>query len=88
MGILLITHDLATLGGLADRVVVLYRGQVVESKPTAELFTNPEHPYTRLLLASIPTIDGRQVSAAERRRLRDDVAALESPVPRVTRRLT
>ncbi len=79
VGILLITHDLATLGGLADRVVVLYRGQVVESKPTAELFTNPEHPYTRLLLASIPTIDGRQVSAAERRRLRDAVAALETP---------
>ena len=79
VGILLITHDLATLGGLADRVVVLYRGRVVEDRPTTELFTAPEHPYTRLLLASIPTIDGTQVSAAERRRLRDAVAALESP---------
>jgi ABC-type glutathione transport system ATPase component len=77
IGILLITHDLATLGGLADRVVVLYRGQVVESGSTDELFTNPQHAYTRLLLASIPTIDGRQVSAAERRRLRDAVAALQ-----------
>ena len=48
-------------------------------RPTAELFTDPQHPYTRLLLASIPTIDGRQVSAADRRRLRDDVAALEPP---------
>jgi ABC-type glutathione transport system ATPase component len=79
VGILLITHDLATLGGLADRVVVLFRGRVVETGSTAELFTAPQHPYTRLLLASIPTIDGRQVSAAERRRLRDDVAALATP---------
>jgi ABC-type glutathione transport system ATPase component len=79
VGILLITHDLATLGGLADRVVVLYRGHIVESGTTAELFTAPQHPYTRLLLASIPTIDGRQVSAADRRRLRDDVAASRPP---------
>ncbi len=79
VGILLITHDLATLGGLADRVAVLYRGQIVESGTTAELFTAPQHPYTRLLLASIPTIDGRQATAAERRRLRDDVAALAAP---------
>ncbi len=79
VGILLITHDLATLGGLADRVAVLYRGQVVESGTTHELFADPQHPYTRLLLASIPTIDGRQASAAERRRLRADVAALAIP---------
>ena len=79
VGILLITHDLATLGGLADRVAVLYRGQIVESGTTSELFTAPQHPYTRLLLASIPTIDGRQASAAERRRLRADVAALATP---------
>ncbi len=79
VGILLITHDLATLGGLADRVVVLFRGRVVETGSTAELITAPQHPYTRLLLASIPTIDGRQASAAERRRLRADVAALATP---------
>jgi ABC-type glutathione transport system ATPase component len=79
VGILLITHDLATLGGLADRVVVLYRGHVVEHGTTTDLFTAPQHPYTRLLLASIPTIDGRQASAADRRRLRDDVAALSGP---------
>jgi ABC-type glutathione transport system ATPase component len=79
VGILLITHDLATLGGLADRVVVLYRGRVVEHGTTSELFTDPQHPYTRLLLASIPTIDGRQVSAADRRVLREAVAALANP---------
>jgi ABC-type glutathione transport system ATPase component len=44
VGILLITHDLATLGGLADRVAVLYRGQIVESGTTSELFTAPQHP--------------------------------------------
>jgi ABC-type glutathione transport system ATPase component len=76
LGILLITHDLATLGGLADRIAVLYRGSIVESGTAAELFTSPQHPYTRLLLASIPTIDRRQVSAVDRRNLRDDVAAL------------
>lgn len=76
VGILLITHDLATLGGLADRVAVLYRGRVVETGTTAHILRAPEHPYTRLLVASIPTIDGRQASAAERRRLRDEVAAL------------
>jgi ABC-type glutathione transport system ATPase component len=80
VGILLITHDLATLGGLADRVVVLYRGRVVEHGTTRELFTDPQHPYTRLLLASIPTIDGRQASAADRRALRDAVAALAHPL--------
>jgi len=78
IGILLITHDLATLGGLADRIVVLYRGQIVESGTATELFTDPQHAYTRLLLASIPTIDGRQASLTERRRLRDAVATLPS----------
>jgi ABC-type glutathione transport system ATPase component len=76
LGILLITHDLATLAGLADRVVVLYGGRVVEAGDASRLLTAPEHPYTRLLVASIPTIDGPTTSVAERRRLRDEVAAL------------
>jgi ABC-type glutathione transport system ATPase component len=76
VGILLITHDLATLAGLADRVVVLYRGRVVESGPTGQLFAAPRHPYTRLLVASIPTIDGPKVASAERAQLRAEVAAL------------
>lgn len=56
--ILLITHDLAVVSEVADRVVVMYAGQAVETAPAAELFDNPRHPYTRGLVGCIPTIDG------------------------------
>ncbi|MEV4576563.1 ABC transporter ATP-binding protein [Nonomuraea jabiensis] len=46
IGVLLITHDLGSLGGVADRVVVLYHGQVVETGTTEEIFLAPRHPYT------------------------------------------
>ncbi len=58
IGILLISHDLGTLEGLADRIAVLYRGRVVETGPTSELFTAPTHPYTQRLLASTPNLEG------------------------------
>ncbi|MDO9498933.1 ABC transporter ATP-binding protein [Falsiroseomonas sp.] len=54
LGILLITHDLGVVARIADRVSVMYAGEVVESAPTAELFGNPRHPYTRGLLACVP----------------------------------
>lgn len=53
LGILLITHDLASARYLADRVLVLYRGRVVEDGPSAEVVESPAHPYTRALLESI-----------------------------------
>ena len=53
--ILLITHDMGVIARMADRVVVLYAGEVVEVARTAELFAQPLHPYTRLLLAAMPT---------------------------------
>ena len=56
MGILLISHDLSSLAGIADRVVVLYRGRVVEEGPIAEVFNKPRHPYTALLIASAPSV--------------------------------
>jgi peptide/nickel transport system ATP-binding protein len=56
MAMLLITHDLAVVAQMADRVVVMYAGVVVEESPLGELFTNPAHPYTEGLLASIPRI--------------------------------
>lgn len=56
MAILLISHDLSSLAGIADRVVVLYRGRVVEEGPIAEVFTAPQHPYTALLIASAPSV--------------------------------
>lgn len=56
-GIILITHDLGVVAQLADRVCVMYAGQIVEEAPVLDLFTNPKHPYTRSLLNSIPQMD-------------------------------
>jgi len=54
LGILLITHDLGIVARVAQRVSVMYAGEVVESAPTAELFGAPQHPYTRGLLTCVP----------------------------------
>ncbi|WSG19432.1 ABC transporter ATP-binding protein [Nonomuraea sp. NBC_01738] len=54
VGYLFVTHNLALVRHIADDVLVLFRGQVVESGPTAQVLTDPEHPYTRLLLHSVP----------------------------------
>ncbi len=54
-GLIWISHDLATLSELADRIVVMYAGTVVETGTTAEIIGNPRHPYTRRLLASVPS---------------------------------
>ena len=54
LAMLLITHDLGVVARVADRVSVMYAGQVVESAPAAELFARPTHPYTQGLLASVP----------------------------------
>lgn len=58
MAVLLITHDLGLVAGRADRVVVMYAGQVVEEASTARLFRSPAHPYTRALFRSIPRLEG------------------------------
>lgn len=60
MAIIWITHDLGVIAGIADRVMVMYGGQVVEQAPVRELFTNPRHPYTRALLKTIPTVTGER----------------------------
>jgi oligopeptide/dipeptide ABC transporter ATP-binding protein len=57
MAILLITHDLGVVAGAADRVAVMYAGEVVEQAPAPELFARPRHPYTQGLLASVPRVD-------------------------------
>ncbi|NPC07509.1 oligopeptide ABC transporter ATP-binding protein AppD, partial [Shigella sonnei] len=56
--ILLITHDLGVVSEAADRVIVMYCGQVVENATVDDLFLEPLHPYTEGLLTSIPVIDG------------------------------
>ncbi|MEH6787976.1 MAG: ABC transporter ATP-binding protein [Paracoccus sp. (in: a-proteobacteria)] len=49
-----ITHDLAVVSGLADRLAVMYAGRIIEEGPTAEVISNPRHPYTRGLIDSVP----------------------------------
>ncbi len=58
MSIIWITHDLGVIAGIADRVMVMYGGQVVEQAPVRELFSNPQHPYTKALLDTVPSVRG------------------------------
>jgi peptide/nickel transport system ATP-binding protein len=56
---LFISHDLGVVRHLSDRVVIMYLGRVVEIGETGALFADPNHPYTRALLAEVPRIDAR-----------------------------
>jgi len=58
MSILLITHDLAVLSEIADKIGIMYGGQMVEFGSSSEIYKNPKHPYTKGLLESIPTLYG------------------------------
>jgi ABC-type dipeptide/oligopeptide/nickel transport system ATPase component len=60
MSILLITHNFGLVCGFADRVVVMFRGQVVESGPSEEVLRNPQHRYTQALIACVPRIGQKQ----------------------------
>lgn len=59
MGMLFITHDLGVIAEIAQRVVVMYKGRVVEQGTVQEIFANPKHPYTKSLLACRPPLDRR-----------------------------
>ena len=58
LAVLLITHNLAVVSQVADRVAVMYAGEIVEEAPTSEIFADPKHPYTQGLLSSIPSAAG------------------------------
>ena len=79
--IVIISHDLSSLAGIADRVVVLYRGRIVEDGPVDQVFTRPRHPYTALLMASAPRVEthgddpGGALSVHQLRRTTADPAA-------------
>ncbi len=60
MGIIWITHDLGVVAGIADRVMVMYGGLVVEHATVVELYARPLHPYTRALLETLPSLDGNR----------------------------
>jgi oligopeptide/dipeptide ABC transporter ATP-binding protein len=57
MSMVLVTHDLGVVAGIADRVVVMYGGRIVECGAVKDILLAPQHPYTRALLASMPRID-------------------------------
>jgi len=54
MGMILITHNLGIVAEVADRVYVMYAGKIVEEGETEQIFYNPQHPYTKLLLRAVP----------------------------------
>jgi len=59
LGLLLITHDLAVVADMAHRVALMYAGQIVEEAPADQFFSQPAHPYARLLLQALPDVDRR-----------------------------
>lgn len=80
--VMMITHDLGVIAEMAQRVVVMYAGKVVETASTAALFDDPKHPYTRGLLQSVPRLGER--ARRGRRRLREIEGIRRTPPP-VTR---
>ncbi|MGJ6965795.1 ABC transporter ATP-binding protein [Streptosporangium sp. G11] len=74
-GVVVISHDLSSLAGVADRVAVLYRGRIVEEGPIGEVFDDPRHPYTALLVASAPRVTGAARHSLERLRAASTGAA-------------
>lgn len=73
MSMVFITHDLGVVAHVADRVAVMYAGNIVETAPVKELFANPRHPYTQALLQSIPRLD----------RDNKDIAPIQGMVPAI-----
>jgi peptide/nickel transport system ATP-binding protein len=72
---LFISHDLSLMRNFADTVGVLYLGKIVETGPTAAVFENPQHDYTRLLLASVPVI------SAEEEAMRPKIPLIDGEIP-------
>ncbi|WP_204326906.1 ABC transporter ATP-binding protein [Rhizobium lusitanum] len=66
VGVGFISHDIGSVAGIADRIIVLYRGRVVEAGRTDQIILNPQHPYTKLLIGSTPSLFSRGLSINER----------------------
>lgn len=70
VALVLISHDLGSVAGVADRIAVLYQGRLVETGPAAEVVGRPRHVYTRLLVSSAPTLRTGAADRSEREALR------------------
>jgi peptide/nickel transport system ATP-binding protein len=76
MGILFITHNMGVVAQIADRVAVMYAGEIIETAPTDQLFARPVHPYTEALLEAMPRVDKRS----------DDLRPIRGSVPGIAAR--
>jgi peptide/nickel transport system ATP-binding protein len=72
---LFISHDLGSIAGVTDRIIVVYRGRVVEDGPTSRVIAEPQHPYTRLLIESAPRLGAERMDRERRRATRDLLTA-------------
>lgn len=70
VGVGFISHDIGSVAGIADWIIVLYRGRVVEAGPTDQIILRPQHPYTKLLIGSTPSLVSRGLSINERTALK------------------
>jgi peptide/nickel transport system ATP-binding protein len=78
---LFISHDLGVVQHICDEIAVMYLGQIVEQADRVSLFTNPKHPYTRALLAAVPTVHGNKQDRKNRIRLKGDPPSPINPPP-------
>ena len=67
MGVIFITHDMGVVADIADRVLVMYQGEAVETGSVEQIFASPQHPYTKALLAAVPTLGAMRGTSLPRR---------------------